>query len=157
MTQLLNGSGENQNGKYKSSYIAGNFVLNESSAIAEFLTGTQENNPVPGSADLSQTLIQIDSYGAQINAMDTDQTPVNTAIAARGSVLKTQYQTYWKNYEDTSDPTTQETEIVTWFNAGYNYIHAQAQPLILAPDNGYPLWGKNIRVVISTIPTDKSV
>jgi FAD/FMN-containing dehydrogenase len=145
MTQLLNGSGENQNGKYKSSYIAGNFVLNESTAMAEFLTGTQVNNAVPVGADLSQTLIQIDSYGAQINAMDTDLTPLNTAIAARNSILKTQYQTYWKNYEDTSDPTTRETDIVTWFNAGYNNIHAQAQPLKSAPDNGYPLWGEKFQ------------
>lgn len=139
MTQLLNGSGENQNGKYKSSYIVGNFNLAESKAIAEFLTNTQSGNTAPSDADLTQTLIQIDSYGAQINNMDTNITPVNTVVAARGSTLKTQYQTYWKNYEDTTDPAQRETDIVTWFNAGYNYIHTQAQGAII--DSGFPLWG----------------
>lgn len=139
MTQLLNGSGENQNGKYKSSYIAGNFNLAESAAIAAFLTNTQPGNTAPSNADLTQTLIQIDSYGSQINSMDTDVTPVKTVVAARGSTLKTQYQTYWKNYVDAVDPVQRETDIVTWFNAGYNYIHSQAQGAIT--DSGFPLWG----------------
>lgn len=140
MTQLLNGSGENQNGKYKSSYIAGNFNLAESKAIAEFLTNTQPENIAPSDVDLTQTLIQIDSYGAQINNMDTNITPVKTVVAARGSTLKTQYQTYWKNNEDIADPAQRETDIVTWFNAGYNYIHTQSQGAV--KNSGFPLWGE---------------
>lgn len=139
MTQLLNGSGENQHGKYKSSYMAANFNLQESAAIAEFLTNTQGIIPAPDDADLTQTLIQIDSYGAQINTMDTNITPKKTVVAARGSVLKTQYQTYWKNYEDTPDPAMREENIIRWFNGGYNYIHSHAQGPIT--DNGFPLWG----------------
>ncbi|CAM4036787.1 FAD-binding protein [Rahnella bruchi] len=138
MTQFLNGSGENQNGKYKSSYISGNFTSAESSAIAAFLTDTQSDNPSPVDADKSQTLIQIDSYGSQINAMDTNETPQNTAIAARNSNLKTQYQTYWKNFDNTTDPDTREANIVTWFNAGYNAIHNAAQGDV--ENSGYPLW-----------------
>jgi len=134
MTQLLNGSGENQNGKYKSSYIAANFTLSEASAMAAFLT-----SPAPDDADVSQTLIQIDSYGARINTMDTNETPVKTAIAARGSMLKTQYQTYWKNYDNITDPTARETSIVTWFNAGYNSVHSAAQGSV--ENSGFPLWG----------------
>ncbi|AHG22964.1 hypothetical protein Z042_21640 [Chania multitudinisentens RB-25] len=139
MTQLLNGSGENQNGKYKSSNIVKNFNQQESAAIAEFLTNTQAENQAPPDADLTQTLIQIDSYGAQINGMDINVTPVKTVVAARGSIMRIQYQTYWKNYEDTMEPTLRETKIVTWFNAGYNNIHSRAQGLVT--NNGFPLWG----------------
>lgn len=139
MTQLLNGSGENQNGKYKSSYMIENFTPNEAEEIYAFLTDTQPDNPAPAGADKTQTLIQIDSYGLQINEMD-NQSELKTAVAARQSVLKTQYQTYWKIYEDTSasDAKQIEQEIVSWFNAGYNAIHRKAQ------DNksGFPLWGE---------------
>lgn len=141
MTQLLNGSGENQNGKYKSSYIAGDFTQEEAEAMAQFLTNTLADHPAPAGADLTQTLIQIDSYGAQINAMDTNITPQNTMIAARGSVLKTQYQTYWKNYaEENIDPAQREQAIVEWFNYGYNAIHRAAQGNVA--NSGFPLWGE---------------
>ena len=138
MTQLLNGSGENQNGKYKSSYMITNFTNSEATSIYEFLTNSQVDNTVPSSADMSQTLIQIDSYGLQVNEMD-DGSGTKTAVAARKSLLKTQYQTYWKTLEGTTaEQALQiEKEIVTWFNQGYNDIHHNAT-------NGtelFPVWG----------------
>ncbi|MCT4706591.1 FAD-binding protein [Enterobacteriaceae bacterium H16N7] len=139
MTQLLNGSGENQNGKYKSSYMITNFEDAEAKSIYQFLTDTQEGNTAPASANKSQTIIQIDSYGLQINEMDSS-TLARTAIAARESLLKTQYQTYWKTFEGTTsaEAIQIEKDIVTWFNAGYNNIHSSAT-------NGassFPVWGE---------------
>ncbi|MEM9424697.1 MAG: FAD-binding protein, partial [Spirochaetota bacterium] len=83
MTQLLNGSGENKKGKYKSSYMITNFSTDEGRAMYDFLADS--NSEAPASAVKSDTLIQIDSYGMQVNEMDPDN---NTAIAARNSVLK---------------------------------------------------------------------
>ncbi|WP_189389340.1 FAD-binding protein [Buttiauxella sp. B2] len=138
MTQLLNGSGENQKGKYKSSYMITNFTGNEAASIYEFLTDTQTDNVAPVSADTSQTLIQIDSYGLQINKMDSGHDG-NTAVAARNSLLKTQYQTYWKTLEGTTPAQALqiETDIVTWFNLGYNNIHLSATD----GASSFPVWG----------------
>ena len=139
MTQLLNGSGENQKGKYKSSRMRANFAFNEAKEIYAFLTDNQAGNPAPAAADKSQTLIQIDSYGGQINEMD-NVSPARTAVAARHSTLKLQYQTYWKTYEGMSEAEAKqvETAIISWFNAGYNAIHRQGT------DNasGFPRWGE---------------
>lgn len=138
MTQLLNGSGENQKGKYKSSHMITNFNAGEASAIYQFLTNTQTSISAPASADTAQTLIQIDSYGLQINNMDSELLG-NTAIAARSSVLKAQYQTYWKTYEQTTaaEAVKIEQDIVSWLNQSYNNIHFSAT-------NGttsFPVWG----------------
>jgi len=136
MTQMLNGSGENQNGKYKSSLMIANFNNAEAGEIYAFLTDSQADNPAPDTADKSQTLIQIDSYGAQINMMDDG---TKTAVAARSSQLKLQYQTYWKTYEGTTPEEAKQIEqdIVSWFNAGYNAIHWQATGNI----SRFPEWG----------------
>lgn len=138
MTQLLSGSGENQNGKYKSCNMVANFTASEAAAMYAFLTNTQNGNPAPASADLSQTLIQVDSYGLQINNMD-DATRAHTAIAARNCALKLQYQTYWKTLEGTTPEQAKRSEqdIVSWFNAGYNAIYRQGTNNA----SGFPVWG----------------
>lgn len=138
MTQLLNGSGENQKGKYKSSHMITNFTDGEARSMYQFLTDTQPNNPAPTSADKSQTLIQIDSYGLQVNQMD-NQIVSNTAIAARKSWLKAQYQTYWKTFAGTTPEQALqiETDIVSWFNQGYNNIHLSGTD----GASGFPVWG----------------
>lgn len=43
------------------------------------------------SADMKQSLLQVDSYGGKINTVPSDA----TAIAQRDSIFKLQYQTYW--------------------------------------------------------------
>jgi hypothetical protein len=138
MTQMLNGSGENQCGKYKSSCMVENFIQPEGEEIFYFLTGTQQGNEVPDTVDKAQTLIQIDSYGKQINAMDNMEQS-RTAVAARNSVLKLQYQTYWKNYENRDEEQRKAVEkaIVTWFNEGYNRIHYKGTNNA----SGFPVWG----------------
>ncbi len=134
LTQMLNGSGDNRRGKYKSSYMKANFNEMEAVAIYDFLFPTEQDiESLPSGIDLSETLIQIDSYGAQINEMD-DGSGAKTAVAARASILKTQYQTYWKRSTDEGDIEV-DNNIVKWFNQKYNNIHFKA---IQQP---FPVWG----------------
>jgi hypothetical protein len=57
-------------------------------AIHRALTDSGYHNP--------QALVQIDSYGGQVNAVAPDA----TAVAQRSSVMKLQYQTYWGTRAD---------------------------------------------------------
>jgi hypothetical protein len=82
-TQTLNGSGRNQRGKYKSAYMKAPFPEDQIQAIYSGLTDPQYKNP--------QALLQVDSYGCQVNAV----APSATAVAQRSSIMKLQYQTYW--------------------------------------------------------------
>ncbi|HEY2323406.1 MAG TPA: FAD-binding protein [Thermoanaerobaculia bacterium] len=88
--QTLNGSGPNQFGKYKSAYMKKAFPERQAHAIYEWLHKTPPGLP-PG--DMSQSLLQVDSYGGAINRRPSDA----TAVPQRTSILKLQYQTYWNN------------------------------------------------------------
>jgi hypothetical protein len=87
-TEWLNGSGRNQRGKYKSSYMKSPFPGHQIRAIWSALTDKDYKNP--------QALLQIDSYGCQVNAVG----PHTTAIPQRSSIMKLQYQTYWASEKD---------------------------------------------------------
>jgi FAD/FMN-containing dehydrogenase len=82
-TQTLNGSGRNQRFKVKSAYLKAPFPDDQVQAIYQALTDPGYDNP--------QALLQIDSYGCQVNAVAPDA----TAVAQRSSIMKLQYQTYW--------------------------------------------------------------
>ncbi|MCF7352517.1 FAD-binding protein, partial [Escherichia coli] len=82
----LNGSGANQRGKYKSAYMKRGFTAREAQRIYAHLTRT-----MPG-VDLSQSLLQVDSYGGAINKAERIG---DTAVPQRASIMKLQYQTYW--------------------------------------------------------------
>ncbi|WP_241833080.1 FAD-binding oxidoreductase [Streptomyces caatingaensis] len=84
-TQTVNGSGDNQRGKYKSAYHRRPFTPDQIASLHSWLT-----EDVPG-ADMSKTLVQADSYGCRINV----PAPGDTAVPQRDSVLKLQYQSYW--------------------------------------------------------------
>ncbi len=84
-TMTVNGSGPNQRGKYKSAYHRKPFTDQQIDAIWTWLT---KDDPA---ADLTQTLLQVDSYGCRINTVD----PQATAVPQRDSIMKLQYQTYW--------------------------------------------------------------
>ncbi|MEV6976951.1 FAD-binding protein [Kitasatospora sp. NPDC093806] len=84
-TMTVNGSGANQRGKYKSAYHRKPFTAAQIDAWWSWLTRDVEG------IDLTQTLVQIDSYGCQVNARATTA----AAIPQRDSILKLQYQTYW--------------------------------------------------------------
>lgn len=95
-TQLVNGSGPNQRGRYKSAYQKGNFTETVIDGIWAALTsGDPENYQ-------TQSLIQIQSYGGQINEASGDIRE-NSSVAQRSSVLKWQPQTYWIEPDETSD------------------------------------------------------
>ncbi len=87
-TQTLNGSGPNQRAKYKSAYMKATFPDEQIAAIYRALTDARFANP--------QALLQVDSYGCQVNAVP----PGATAVAQRSSVMKLQYQTYWTSPAD---------------------------------------------------------
>ncbi|PKF49286.1 hypothetical protein AT251_19910 [Enterovibrio nigricans] len=69
----MNGSGDNQNGKYKSANMKESFTLTEATGLYNFLRTIPESiDPTIVDIDeLKQTIVQIDSYGGQINEMDT--------------------------------------------------------------------------------------
>ncbi|REK90083.1 FAD-binding protein [Streptomyces inhibens] len=102
-TQTLNGSGDNQCGKYKSAYMTRGFTEPMLNAIFRHLTRDGYENP--------QALLQVDSYGGAINLPESD----DTAVYQRSSVLKLQYQTYWSwekdsNKDGVADPHDAEVD-----------------------------------------------
>ncbi|MBV6699779.1 FAD-dependent oxidoreductase [Kitasatospora aureofaciens] len=92
-TMTLNGSGDNQRGKYKSAYHRTPFSQVQIDAFWDWLSQDVEG------VDLKQTLVQIDSYGCRINA----RKPEDTAIPQRDSIMKLQYQTYWTDESQDTD------------------------------------------------------
>lgn len=124
-TQTLNGSGPNRRGKYKSSYMNNGFPPEQIEALYSFLSGTSEEQiTVPN----TQALVQVDSYGAQINTIESDA----TAIPQRNSILKLQYQIYW----DLPGPDGSYDESnVAWMQALYNAVYGPAGPV---PDLNTP-------------------
>ncbi|NUR60956.1 MAG: FAD-binding protein [Catenulispora sp.] len=88
--QTMNGSGPNQFGKYKSAYMNKGFPSNQVSAIYRWLNTTPKGVLEP---DMSQSLLQVDSYGGAVNRVASDA----TAVPQRSAIMKLQYQTYWLN------------------------------------------------------------
>lgn len=91
--QTLNGSGPNQRGKYKSAYMRKAFPIDQVEAIYTWLTTVPPGLAV---ADMTQSLLQVDSYGGRINTV----APGETAVPQRTSIMKLQYQTYWTSPEN---------------------------------------------------------
>lgn len=107
ITQMINGSGNNQRGKYKSAYQVDNFTDAECDAF-------YANLSVPSTdGTFSQSLVQIDSYGGKINRLGQG----DTAVPQRESILKLQYQTYW------TDPAQDDVQLA-WINKIYEDVYA---------------------------------
>lgn len=94
--QTLNGSGDNQRGRYKSAYQKGVFTPQVLQAIWDTLTLDDPNN------DLTQSLIQIQSFGGRINEPACAVRRESSA-AQRSSYLKWQPQCYWRDASEASD------------------------------------------------------
>jgi len=107
--QTLNGSGANQRGKYKSAYMRKPFPPDQVASIYQWLT-TIPNGLTP--ADMTQSLLQVDSYGGQINTVS----PGETAIPQRSSIMKLQYQTYWSAEAD-------DAAHLQWINGFYKQVY----------------------------------
>ena len=116
-TQYLNGSGPNQRGKYKSAHMKRNFTAHEIARLYTHLTRT-----VPG-IDLSQSLVQVDSYGGAINRAELAN---STAVAQRASIMKLQYQTYWSQPHD-------DAAHLSWIRDLYRDVYSGPD----GPDRGY--------------------
>lgn len=109
MAQYLNGSGANQRGKYKSAYMRKPFPADQVAAIYKWLT-TVPTGLSP--SDMSQSLLQIDTYGGQINQVAS----ADTAVHQRSSIMKLQYQTYW-----TSD--ANDSYHLSWIQSFYADVY----------------------------------
>ncbi|MCK3842036.1 BBE domain-containing protein [Pseudomonas sp. W15Feb34] len=108
--QTLNGSGDNQRGRYKSAYQKGPFSPQVLDAIWTTLTWPDPDN------HLTQSLIQIQSFGGQINAANE---PVRreSSAAQRSSYLKWQPQCYWRGDSAASDQAHADWIRGLYFNA----------------------------------------
>ncbi|WP_333677631.1 BBE domain-containing protein [Dyella sp.] len=95
-TQLVNGSGPNQRGRYKSAYQKGDFTDTVIDGIWAALKSDDPENYQ------TQSLIQIQSYGGKINQA-SDGIQRNSSVAQRSSVLKWQPQTYWTEPGEKTD------------------------------------------------------
>jgi hypothetical protein len=83
----VGGSGSGR-AKYKSTYMRTNFSVEEAKCMYAFLT-----KDVPG-VDLGGFVVAVDSYGGAINQKHLAE---ETAIWQRSSIMKLQYQFYWRD------------------------------------------------------------
>lgn len=120
--QTLNGSGPNQFGKYKSAYMKQAFPIEQVDALHHWLQVVPEGVDAD---DMKQSLLQVDSYGGEINRRASDA----TAVPQRSSIMKLQYQTYWNNDSAPGTShrppyTTQEAAHVGWIDGMYRDVYA---------------------------------
>jgi FAD/FMN-containing dehydrogenase len=108
-TQMLNGSGPNSRGKYKSAYMVEPFPDHKVEAMWRHLWKPKHPNP--------RALVQVDSYGCQVNAVAPD----TTAIPQRSSIMKLQFQTYWTSRR-------QDQQNLDWIGAIYEDMYGPRGP-----------------------------
>ncbi|MCI2423222.1 FAD-binding oxidoreductase [Saccharopolyspora sp. K220] len=94
----------NRHSDYKSAYLRTGFPDDQIAVIYQYLT----------SYDNSGDLLQVDTYGGQINAIPPDA----TAAVHRDSIMKLQYQSYW------DDPAEEPTR-VQWLREFYRDVYQQ--------------------------------
>ncbi len=104
-TQTLNGSGPNRRGKYKSAYMIQPFPDNQIAAIWNALTDPTFQN--------ASALLQVDSYGCEVNARASS----DTAVPQRSSIMKLQYQAYWNSAGD-------DASNLNWIRTFYQSVYA---------------------------------
>lgn len=108
-TAKLNGSGPFRRGKYKSAYMIESFPQPQIEAMWQNLYKPKHPNPL--------ALLQVDSYGCQVNAREPDATP----IPQRSSVMKLQYQTYWQDQPD-------DAKNLDWISGFYDDMYGPRGP-----------------------------
>ncbi len=113
----LNGSGPNQFGKYKSSYLRAAMPEDQVDAIHHWLNTYPDDVP---RGDMAQSLVQVDSYGGAINRHSS----TSSAVPQRSSLLKLQFQTYWNNSSlvgegDEGRAAAQENTHLEWIRGMY--------------------------------------
>ena len=65
---------------------------------------------------MKQSIVQVDSYGVAVNDVGT----TDTAIPQRDSVMKLQYQTYWKR---SPPPSLEKTKPIDRYNRFQDWMH----------------------------------
>jgi len=80
--------------------------------IYKYLTKDMPN------VDMTQSLLQVDSYGGEVNTVG----PRATAVWQRSSILKLQYQTYWQDPE--SGPSPNGDAHIAWMRDFYSEMYA---------------------------------
>jgi len=83
--QTLNGSGPNQFGKYKSAYMKKTFPASQAEAIYKWLNTTPPGLPA---GDMSQSLLQVDSYGGAVNRRTAEATADTLRVSGTDSAPK---------------------------------------------------------------------
>jgi FAD/FMN-containing dehydrogenase len=106
------GSGGGSRAKYKSSYMKRTFVPEEASAIYRFYSGN--------SVTAHSSVISIDSYGGAVNRPGLAG---QTAMAQRSSVMKLQWQCYWR---DAAEDSVHLSELDAFFTSIYTGPHVDA-------------------------------
>jgi len=126
--QTLNSSGPNQFSKYKSAYMNKGFPDDQIKTIYKFLTQTphylDHRTCKQEQLDLTQCLLQVDSYGGAINKVSSTA----TAVPQRSSIMKLQYQAYWLNEAkpdgaDQSPYKEQSEAYLNWINGFYYEVY----------------------------------
>ena len=120
--QTLNGSGPNQFGSYKSAYMNKAFPADQVDAIYRWLQVTPAGLTPE---QMTQSLLQVDSYGGAVN----DRSSRATAVPQRSSIMKLQYQTYWSNDSEpgmshTTAADDQADEHLSWIRGMYEEVYA---------------------------------
>ena len=104
------GSERRTRAKYKSAYMKRNFTTAEAKCIYKHLTRT-----VPG-VDLRGSVLAVDSYGGAVNRAEL---AAETAIWQRLSIIKLQYQSYWRRQQD-------DAARLQWMQEFYNDVYSGA-------------------------------
>ena len=115
-THLLSSAAPHLRSKNKSSYMVRNFPEDHLRTLHYHLADTRDYaNP--------DALVQVDSYGGEINAPG----PADTPLPQRSSCLKLQYQTYW------TDP-RRDAEHLGWIRRLYRDVHYASPNAEPVPD-----------------------
>jgi len=104
------GGGNSARAKYKSAYMKKNFTTEEAKCIYRHLKRT-----VPG-VDLRGSVLAVDSYGGAINRPELAD---ETCSWQRSSIMKLQYQSYWRRPED-------DAGRLQWMREFYDEVYSVA-------------------------------
>jgi FAD/FMN-containing dehydrogenase len=118
------GSGGSERAQYKSCYMKQNFSRAEVKCIYKHLTAT-----VPG-VDTHGFVLAVDSYGGAVNAKKMTDA---TAVCQRSSILKLQFQQYWRNADE-------DASRLQWMRDFYTDLYSQHTA---APYAGTPYPGEH--------------
>ncbi|MBS1822747.1 MAG: FAD-binding oxidoreductase [Acidobacteria bacterium] len=117
------GFGGGTRAKYKSSYMKRTFTSYEAKVIYKHLNRTFPGAEVGG-------VLAVDSYGGAVNKPGLAE---STSIPQRASILKLQFQTYWRKPEE-------DAAHIQWLHDFYSELYSG--PEVDEKHRGTPYWGE---------------